>query len=64
MKVTIELEDHILWAIAKKQGEIKGYDWSCDNQDYTVNDQYAAAFEDGMRYMLDLIDQQSKEKED
>ena len=61
MKVTIELTDDIIYAIAQKKGTENGYDWSCMDDFNDVNAAYASAFEDGMRYVIDIVNQQTKE---
>lgn len=64
MKVTIELDDDIIYAIANKKGVENGYTrLSEEGISDDLNAMYAAAFEDGMHYMLDLINQKSNNGE-
>jgi len=57
MKVTIELDDDIIYAIAQKQGVKRGYDClSNPDVDGDLTQMYAAAFEEGMHYVIELIE--------
>lgn len=61
MIVTVELDDDMLYAIARKKGIENGYDWGTDPQtEGDLNERYAMAFEDGMRYIIDLLEQPQK----
>ena len=61
MKVTIELDEDIIYAIAQKKGIENGYDWSCNEDFKDINYAYALAFQDGMEYILNLINQQEQQ---
>ena len=61
MKVTIELDDDIIYAIAQKQGVKRGYDCLSDpDVEGNLSLMYAAAFEEGMRYVIDLIEKKGE----
>lgn len=58
MKVTIELDDDIIYAIAQKKGVENGYNALSDpDVDGDLTQMYAIPFADGMRYVLTLIEQ-------
>jgi hypothetical protein len=61
MTVTVDLDDDIIYAIAQKQGVKRGYDCLTDpDVDGNLTLMYAAAFEEGMRYIIDLIDKSNE----
>lgn len=61
MKVTIELDDDIIYAIAQKQGIKRGYDCLTEpDVDGNLSLMYAAAFEEGMHYVIDLIEKKGE----
>lgn len=58
MKVTIELDDDIIYAIAQKKGVENGYKALSDpDVEGDLTQMYAIPFADGMRYVLTLIEQ-------
>lgn len=61
MVITVDLDDDIIFAIAQKHGIKRGYDCLSDpDVDGNLTLIYAAAFEDGMRYIIDLIEKNDK----
>lgn len=56
MKVTLELDEDIIYAIAQKKGIENGYRRLSDPEvDGDLTAMYAAAFSDGMTYLLELF---------
>lgn len=59
MKVTIELDELIVRAIADTQAAEVAYDWfDCGDGTPDATALYSRAFEDGMNYLLNLINHQ------
>lgn len=57
MKVTIELNEMIIEAIAYSQAEKNAYDkLSEDGVKDDLTEMYAVAFADGMEYLMNLIE--------
>ena len=59
--ITINLDDDIIYAIAQKQGIKRGYDCLSDfDVAGDLSLMYAAAFEESMRYVINLIEKNDK----
>lgn len=56
MKVTINLDDNIIYAIAKTQADNNAYDWFEDNAG-DANALYENAFAEGMKHLLNIINE-------
>lgn len=67
MKVTIELDDDIIWVLARRTAEACADSWydACSSDGVlTLKDKkalYKHAFYDGMHYLLTLIEQSNND---
>lgn len=56
MKVSIELNEELLEALAQVQASHFAYDCSCDNDNgEDINGMYAQAWLDGAKYVFQLV---------
>ena len=61
MKVTIELDEDVIYGIALSKAHDNAYDKLSDCFE-DMTESYAVAFADGMRYLKDLLEGEKDEK--